>query len=322
MECAKSAARLPSPIALIGAGGFLGINLARHLAPRVDDLRCFGRRLSFPDALPGLRWIAGDAADAAVAAALAGCHTVIHLASTSTPATADRDIAADAQANLLASLRLFDRCVEAGVRRVVFISSGGTVYGIPAVVPTPESAPTLPITAYGVAKLAVEKYLEVYLRQRGLDYRVLRIANLYGPYQTADKQQGVVAAFLGRALRGEGLEIWGDGSVVRDYVYVEDVAEAVVGAVTHGGPSRVFNIGSGAGLSLADVIAAMEELLGRRLEKRFRTGRPVDVPVSILDCGLAQRELGWQARTPFAAGLRATAGWLAGQPAMPGAGPR
>lgn len=303
----------PARVALIGAGGFLGTYLARYLALRVPELRCFGRRQSFPGALSGLRWITGDTTHADsldVDAALAGCDTVIHLASTSTPANADRDIAADAQANVLASLRLFDRCVAAGVKRVLFVSSGGTVYGIPAVTPTPESAPTLPITAYGVAKLAIEKYLEVYRRQRGLDYRVLRISNVYGPFQTAEKQQGVVAAFLSKALRGEPLEIWGDGQVVRDYVYVDDVAEAVLAAMEHRGESRVFNIGSGAGLSLNEVIAAIEALLGRNLEKRYRTGRPVDVPVNVLDCGLAGRELNWSAHTIFRDGLRFTAEWI------------
>lgn len=307
---ANPISRLPSSVALIGAGGFLGTNLARHLAPLVADVRCFGRRQAFPEALAGMHWITGDLADAAVDDAIAGCDTVIHLASTSTPATADRDIVADARDNLLASLQLFDRCVAAGVRRLVFISSGGTVYGIPTVTPTPETAATLPITAYGVAKLAIEKYLEIYRRRHGLDYRVLRVSNLYGPYQTAEKQQGVVAAFLDRALRGEALEIWGDGRVVRDYVYVADVAEAVAATLAYDGGQRVFNIGSGSGLSLLDVIAAIEGVLGGSLDKRFKAGRPVDVPVSVLDCALARQAFGWHARTTFPDGLRLTAEWI------------
>lgn len=307
---ANPISRLPSSVALIGAGGFLGTNLARHLAPLVADVRCFGRRQAFPEALAGMHWITGDLADAAVDDAIAGCDTVIHLASTSTPATADRDIVADARDNLLASLQLFDRCVAAGVRRLVFISSGGTVYGIPTVTPTPETAATLPITAYGVAKLAIEKYLEIYRRRHGLDYRVLRVSNLYGPYQTAEKQQGVVAAFLDRALRGEALEIWGDGRVVRDYVYVADVAEAVAATLAYDGGQRVFNIGSGSGLSLVDVIAAIEVLLGHPVDRQFRPGRPVDVPVSVLDCGLARQELGWRAQTAFVEGLHLTADWI------------
>lgn len=308
-----STSHLPSPIAIIGAGGFLGANLGRSLAPHVEDLRCFGRRQSFPDALRDLHWIAGDISDADTAAldeTLAGCATVIHLASTSTPATADRNISADAQENIIGSLKLFDRCIAAGVKRVVFISSGGTVYGIPESTPIPESAPTQPITAYGVAKLAIEKYLELYRRQHGLEYRALRVANVYGPFQTGEKQQGVVAAFLSKALSGKAVEIWGDGQAVRDYVYVADVAEAVVAAIGHQGERRIFNIGSGVGLSLADIISAIEGLLGRSLEKHFKSARATDVPVNILDCGLAKTALGWQANTAFMDGLHLTADWM------------
>lgn len=309
----NSSVRLPSPVTLIGAGGFLGANLGLYLAPHVADLRCFGRRRSFPETLRGLRWIDGDISStdsAALDEALAGCNTAIHLASTSTPATADRNISADAQENIVGSLKLFDRCVAAGVKRVVFISSGGTVYGIPENTPIPESAPTEPITAYGVAKLAIEKYLELYRRQHGLEYCVLRVANAYGPFQTGEKQQGVVAAFLSKALSGKAVEIWGDGQVVRDYVYVTDVAAAVIAAMKHQGEHRIFNIGSGAGLSLNDIISAIEGLIGRKLEKHFRSARAVDVPVNILDCGLAKRELGWQADTSFRDGLHQTADWM------------
>lgn len=299
----------PFRVALIGAGGFFGTNLARYLAPQVTELRCFGINQSFPEAMQGLIWVSGNMTDTSLAEVLSGCDTVIHLASTSAPGT-DLNISADAEANLMASLRLFDRCVAAGVKRLVFISSGGTVYGIPNHTPIPESAPTLPITPYGVAKLAIEKYLEVYLRLHGLDYRVLRISNIYGPYQTTAKKQGVIAAFLSEALRGEPLEIWGDGKVVRDYLYVEDAAAAVLAAMHHEGSDRIFNIGSGLGMNLNEVIAAIENLLGLPLEKNYRPGRPVDVPVNILDCSLARSKLGWHADTTFAQGLVKTADWM------------
>ncbi len=300
---------LPNRVALIGAGGFFGTNLARYLSPQIADLRCFGLHQSFPEAMQDLTWISGGMTAPGLVDVISGCDTVIHLASTSAPGT-DLDISADAEANVMASLRLFDQCVAAGVKQVVFVSSGGTVYGIPSHVPIPESAPTQPITAYGVAKLAIEKYLEVYARLRGLDYRVLRISNLYGPYQTTAKMQGVVAAFLAKALRGEPLEIWGDGKVVRDYVYVEDAAAAVVAAMRYQGAERIFNIGGGMGMSLNEVIAAIETLLGRGLEKRYKLGRAVDVPVNILDCALAKLELGWTARTVFAQGLEKTSAWM------------
>lgn len=299
-----------SSVALIGAGGFLGINVARHLETRVQELRCFGRRCSFPDALQGFNWITGDITDKqSVVEAIKGCKTVVDLASTSTPASADIDIAADAQANIVSTLKLLDSCVLAGVQRVIFISSGGTVYGISSIVPTPETAPTIPITAYGVAKLAVEKYLEVYRRLRGLDYRILRVSNIYGPFQTAEKRQGVVAAFMRRAINGMPLEVWGDGKVVRDYIYVGDVVDAIERSICHQGETRILNIGSGTGVSLLEVISTIEKLLGHPLERVFSHARPVDVPVSILDCAVAARELGWTARTGLAEGLAQTLNW-------------
>jgi UDP-glucose 4-epimerase len=297
-------------VAVIGAGGFLGTNLARFLASRVEDVRCYGRRRAFPEALQGLSWATGELTDARLAETVAGCDVVIHLASTSTPATADRDILADAEANVMGSLRLMEHCVAGRVGRLVFISSGGTIYGIPATIPTPESAPTDPITAYGAAKLAIEKYLEIFRRQHGLDYRVLRVANVYGPYQTAEKGQGVVAAFLARALADQALEIWGDGQVVRDYVFISDVAEAIWAAMRHDGAHRVFNIGGGTGASVLQIAAAIEQLVGHPLQRRFHPARPVDVPVSILDHSLATHELGWQPAVNLEQGLVQTLEWM------------
>jgi len=296
-------------VALIGAGGFFGTNLARYLSSRIDDLRCFGLHQSFPEAMQDITWVTGDLASPILVDILAGCDTVVHLASTSSPGT-DLDISADAKANVMTSLHLFDQCVAVGVKRVIFISSGGTVYGIPNLVPIPELAHTHPITAYGAAKLAIEKYLGVYARLHGLDYRVLRISNLYGPFQTTAKMQGVVAAFLSKALKCEPLEIWGDGKVIRDYVYVEDAAEAVLAAMRYTGAERIFNIGSGMGMSLNEVIVSIEILLGRSLEKIHRIGRAVDVPVNVLDCSLAKRELYWAANTDFSHGLEATSAWM------------
>ncbi len=302
-----------SAVAVVGAGGFLGINVARYLATRVRELRCFGRRCSFPDALQGFNWIVGDITDGqSVVKAIKGCDTVVHLAGASTPASADIDIVADAQVNIVGTLKLLDSCVLAGVRRVIYISSGGTVYGIPSIVPTPETAPTLPVTAYGVAKLAIENYLKVYKRLYGLDYRVLRVSNIYGPFQTAKKQQGVVAAFLRRAVNGMPLEVWGDGKVVRDYIYVGDVVDAIDRSISHEGDTRTFNIGSGTGVSLLEVIDVIERALGNPLERIFSHGRPVDVPISILDCAVATHELGWRAQTGIVEGFAHTLDWARG----------
>lgn len=301
--------------AVLGAGGFIGTNMCRTLAGKVASLRAFGRRQSFPEALRGCNWIPGDFADpTSLPAALDGCDVVFHLVNATTPASANVDKVADLNANVIGTLQLLEACRATGVRRVVFVSSGGTIYGIPQQVPTPESAPTNPITAYGISKLAIEKYLGLYEYLHGLEYRVLRVANPFGPYQTALKNQGVIAAFLGRALTGKPIELWGDGSVTRDYVYIDDMVDALLRAATHEGPGRIFNIGSGEGRSLNDIVTAINTQLGAKVSVERRPGRPVDVPVSILDTTLAARELGWQACTPFEEGLRNTIGWMRSMP--------
>jgi len=296
---------------ILGAGGFLGTNLSRALVHQGHSVRAFGRRMTFPDALQGCDWIPGDFTDSAsVASAIDGCEVVFHLVTATTPANANVDKIADLNANVINTLHLLNACRETGVRRVVFVSSGGTIYGIPNQVPTPETASTNPITAYGISKLAIEKYLGLYQHLYGLEYRVLRLANPFGPFQTALKNQGVIGAFARGVLAGKPIEIWGDGSVTRDYVYVDDVVEALVLAATHEGLGRIFNIGSGEGRSLNDIVAAIVGLLGEKIPVNYCPGRPVDVPVSVLDTALAQKELGWRARTPFEEGLRNTLDWM------------
>lgn len=297
--------------AVLGAGGFIGTNLCRALVGRVDTLRAFGRRQSFPDAMHGCDWIPGDFTDpTCLSAAIAGCDVVFHLVNATTPASANVDKIADLNANVVSTLNLLNACRETGVRRVVFVSSGGTIYGIPNQVPTPEMAPTNPITAYGISKLAIEKYLGLYEHLYGLEYRVLRVANPFGPYQTTQKNQGVIAAFARRALASKPIEMWGDGSVTRDYVFIDDVVEALMLAATHEGAGRIFNIGSGEGRSLSDIVTAINRLLGADIPVDHRPGRPVDVPVSILDTTFAATDLVWEPRAIFEEGLQATIEWM------------
>lgn len=297
--------------AVLGAGGFIGTNLCRALVGKVGALRAFGRRQSFPGAIRGCEWVEGDFTDpTCLPAAIAGCEVVFHLVNASTPAGANIDMIADLNANVVSTLRLLDACREVGVRRVVFVSSGGTIYGIPDQVPTPESAPTNPITSYGISKLAIERYLGLYEYLYGLDYRVLRVANPFGPYQTALKNQGVIAAFIRRALAGKPIEIWGDGSVTRDYVYIDDVVKALTLAATYDGSHRIFNIGSGEGRSLNEIAASIGKLLATEIPMIRRSGRSVDVPLSILDTSIATKYLRWRPYTSFEKGLSSTIAWL------------
>jgi UDP-glucose 4-epimerase len=299
----------PSCIVL-GGGGFLGINLCRRLVASGFRVRAFGRRCLFPESLGGAEWYQGDFSDgAALANALESFDTVFHLVHTTTPQSANLDIASDLESNVAATLTMLEHCRKLGMKRVVFVSSGGIVYGAPAVVPTPETAPTDPISAYGISKLAIEKYLELYRHLHGLDYRILRVSNPFGPFQVPHKNQGIVASLISRGLKGERVEIWGDGSVVRDFLYVDDVVDALLAAAEDRSAERIFNIGGGRGRSVREVIAAIENLLNLRLEIDWRRGRPVDIPVSTLAIERARDCLGWAPRTSFEEGLAKTIAW-------------
>jgi len=300
--------------AVLGASGFIGINLCRSLTGRVDTIRAFGRRQIPPEDLAGCEWIAGDFSNpTCLPHVIDGCDVVFHLINTTTPANANVDKIAELNSNVVSTLHLLDACRETAVKRIIFVSSGGTVYGIPNEVPTPETAATNPITAYGISKLTIEKYLRLYEHLYGLQYRVLRVANPYGPYQTAQGNQGVIAAFVRRVLAGKPIEIWGDGSVTRDYIYIDDVVEALELASIHVGSGRIFNIGCGEGRTLSAIVAAIERQLEKDISIQYRPGRPVDVPVSILDSTYAMRELGWRPRTRFDDGLYSTVMWMRGR---------
>ena len=293
---------------VLGGAGFIGSHLTDALARAGHRVRTFDR---VPPVLRGdCEILTGDFLNPDhLATALSGSEVVFHLISTTLPQASNDNPVFDAETNLLGTLRMLALCRRERVRKVVFVSSGGTVYGIPRTVPIAESHSTDPTCAYGIHKLAIEKYLHLEHVLHGLDYCVLRPANLYGERQRADVAFGAVAVFLDRALRGEPIRIWGDGSIVRDYVYVGDAVDAMLKAMAYAGDEKVFNVGSGAGTSLNDLVKRIEDVVGRRVAVEYTPRRAFDVPVNVLDSPLAKRVLGWSAATPLGAGIRKTYEW-------------
>lgn len=298
-------------VTVFGAGGFIGTNVCAALSLAGAKVHCFGRRSRLAIPYEPQSWFEAEFTDIdAVKAAVAGADFVIHLLGGSSPAVYNNAPAQEVMANIIPSLGLLDACRNAGVGRVIFLSSGGTVYGPDVMTPTNETAPTNPISAYGIGKLAVEKYLGLFHHLFGLDYRVLRVANPFGPYQLPNRGQGFIAQAIQCALDHEPIEIWGDGSIVRDYIYVADVANAVVRSLLHRGDERVFNIGSNVGLSLLDVISSIEHVVDKPFDITFLGSRPVDVQCSILDTSRAETSLGWKPQTDFLYALENTKNWL------------
>jgi UDP-glucose 4-epimerase len=302
-----------SRVLLLGGGGFLGGHIAEALDTVGASVRVFDRSTgAHMVALgPEVEFYKGDFGNPAdLTAALAGCPVVVHLISTTIPKTSNDDPVSDLETNLVSTVKFLEIARRTSVKRVVFASSGGTVYGTPTRVPIPEEHETRPVCSYGIHKLAIERYLELYHRLHGIDYCILRMSNPYGERQRGDAGQGAVAVFLDRALRGEAIEIWGDGSVVRDYVHVKDVAEAFVRATRYAGEPRTFNIGSGRGTTVVELLGMIEALTGRNVLRRHYPGRPFDVPVNVLDITRARVHLGWQPQYSLEQGLRRTFEWL------------
>jgi UDP-glucose 4-epimerase len=233
-----------------------------------------------------------------------------HLVSTTLPKDSNDNPVYDVESNLLGSLRMLQLAVHHRIRKVIFSSSGGTVYGIPRQTPIPETHATDPVCSYGVCKLAIEKYLHLFRTLHGLDYCSLRISNPFGENQRIASAQGAVTTFLYKALTGEPIDVWGDGSVVRDYVYVGDATRAMVAAInaeTHG---QSINIGSGRGQSVNDLLMAIERMTGKPVLRRYTAARQFDVQSNVLDIRRAKEILNWQPMLTLEEGLARTAALL------------
>ena len=305
-------------ITVFGGGGFIGSTIVDQLLKNGHEICVFERPRVAPyrEFVHGesVRWMTGDLTSVHdVTEAIEGVDAVIHLVSTTLPKSSNDDPIYDVQSNLVATLQLLNAMVAKRIGKIVFISSGGTVYGDPVYLPIDEMHPTDPKVSYGISKLAIEKYLLLYQHQHGIKANILRVANPYGERQRVETAQGAVTVFLDRALRGAPIEIWGDGTVTRDYLYVGDVADAFVRAVAYDGKESVFNISSGNGTSLNQIVGMIEDIAGHPVERIYRPGRPFDVPVSVLANARAKEELGWAPNITLDVGMKRTAAWLSDQ---------
>lgn len=299
-------------IAILGGGGFIGSAITDRLLLDTHTIRIFERPRVEPyrqfSANEDVEWIAGDFLSVNdISRAIDGVDVVLHLISTTLPGNSNKDMLYDVQSNLVATLQLLDVMLAKRIQKIVFISSGGTVYGNPKYLPIDENHPTEPLVSYGVTKLAIEKYLLLHQHLHEIKATIMRVANPYGQRQRVETAQGAVAAFLNKAMHRQPVEIWGDGTVTRDFIYVSDVAEAFARAVEYEGRFSTFNISSGVGTNLNQLADAVERILGQEIVRQYRPGRPFDVPVSILNNSLAKQELRWEPRVKLDEGLALTA---------------
>ena len=297
---------------IYGGGGFIGSHLAEELLSQgykvtVFDKLNFSQR-NLQNVVDKIRIIEGDFNNIIdIRKSLEDIDYVFHLVSSTLPAGSNENPVYDAESNLISSLRLFRECSDRKVKKVIFLSSGGTVYGVPDSIPISEEHPTKPICSYGIIKKTIEDYMYLFHQLHNLDYNVFRLSNPYGERQNPYAAQGAVAVFLNKILKDEEIVIWGDGEVVRDYIYIKDAAKALVTSLTADSKFKLFNLSAGIGYSLNQIIDVIKIVTGKTDVKiRYQEKRSFDVPVSVLDNSLIARELGWKPETSLNAGIEAT----------------
>ncbi|CAN7435183.1 GDP-mannose 4,6-dehydratase [Paraburkholderia hospita] len=296
-------------VLVLGGRGFLGTHFVDAFARCKIPVRIFDRRarqsldpasvdvIDSLDDMAGasnVEIVTGDfACGEGLADALDGVDLVYHFISTTVPSTSNANPISDVQSNLIGTLRLLEMMRDAGVRRIVYVSSGGTVYGNPLTLPVPETHPLQPLCSYGIVKVAVENYLHMHAELYGLTSNVLRVANPYGTHQHHIGVQGIIPTFFKKVAEGSPIEIWGDGSVVRDYIHVNDVVSALLRAGARD-QAGTFNIGSGIGHSVNEILEIVQRHIGQQANVRYLPQRNFDVARIYLDISKARLELDWQ----------------------------
>lgn len=242
--------------------------------------------------------------------ALTNVDYVLHLICSTLPAVSNENCIYDIESNVLPSLKLLDVLRKNTCTRLVFLSSGGTIYGNVEKLPIDEEAMTNPICSYGIGKLVIEKYLHLYHQLYGLDYRTARLSNAYGERQNRTSKQGLVATILDKALHDQTLHIWGDGSVVRDYIYVKDAVRCIQKILMYKGSERIFNVSSNRGYSVNEMIEEVRKVTGKKVTVTYGKERKFDVQDNVLSNSLAKRELGWEPKVDLNEGITRVCNWL------------
>jgi UDP-glucose 4-epimerase len=299
---------------VLGGNGFIGSHVVDQLLADGDSVRVFDRGPEhFRPPTPGVDYRLSSFDDIpALAEALEGIDIVYHLISTTVPSTSNKNPVYDIESNLVSTIRLLDLMRDSNTSRIVYLSSGGTVYGIPELSPIPESHSLRPICSYGVVKVSIENYLQMYHHLYDIEYVVLRASNPYGNRQGHIGVQGVIGTFMGKVITGEQIEIWGDGSVVRDFIHVDDLAKLCV-RVKDSSVSGMFNAGSGKGYSIREIVATLSTVSQIEIRPDYRPGRSYDVPQVVLDITKAKKEFSWKPGIKFMDGMLRTWDWVKAQ---------
>lgn len=295
-------------ILVLGGNGFIGSHLVDKLLREGHYVRVFDKNEEhYRKALNNVDYHLGEFGNRGLLSdALHEIDVVVHLISTTLPKTSNDDPVFDVQSNVIETLFLLEQCVAKKIKKIIFASSGGTIYGIPRSVPVFEEDPTNPICSYGISKLALEKYLYLYKQLHNLNFVIIRPSNPFGSRQNPFGIQGVIPVFLGKLLRNETIQIWGTGDVIRDYIYIDDLVNAFYASITYDTTSHIFNIGSGQGHSLNELLSIIKNVTGRNFSVKYTSARIYDIPKIYLDITKATSELNWEPHTSLEQGIQHT----------------
>jgi UDP-glucose 4-epimerase len=296
---------------IYGGAGFIGSHITDDLLRNKFDVTVFDKvnasTRNIEHVLDRIEYIEGDFNNAVdLRKSLKGKDYVIHLVSSTLPAGSNLNPYYDVETNLVSSINLLEECSRQSIKKIIFISSGGTIYGEPEKLPVPETHPTSPLTSYGIIKLTIEKYFELYRKLKNLDYIILRFANPFGERQNPKLGQGLICTFLHKIKYNQPLEIWGDGFVIRDYFYIKDGVKAVNLALRCNSKVKIFNIGSGKGLSVIQILEKFSKVLKLKFQSVYTNTRLFDVKSNVLDISRAKKILKWKPETNFDLALKKT----------------
>ncbi|MDH3311349.1 MAG: NAD-dependent epimerase/dehydratase family protein [Gammaproteobacteria bacterium] len=297
-------------ILLIGGGGYLGSQLANRLASEGQDVELLvhNQEKTVPPGLPV--HVGGLGNVALLRRILPSFDTVFHLASGTTPGVSARDPSLEAELNLFPTLRFLEVFQNHSQARLVFISSGGTIYGNPISSPVSEDAPLAPLSFYGAGKVALETFLTAYAHTQGGRLTILRPSNLYGPGQPHYFGFGVIRTMLQHLLDDSSMQIWGDGEAVRDFIYIDDLVEACVMSMMDPAPIGIYNVGYGTGYSIRQLVDIVRAVCHKNLQVEYRQGRKIDVRAIVLDSTRFRAATGWEPRISLETGISRTWSWL------------
>jgi UDP-glucose 4-epimerase len=304
-------------ILVLGADGFIGSNLTRVLLKekkyqiRAFDLFKDGQSRNLGDIRNKIEIFPGNFLNKDdLRKALRGIDYVFHFISLTTPGSSMNDPLIDVETNVKGTIVLLDECIVAKVKRVIFSSSGGAIYGNQGKKKYNEADPVNPISPYAISKLAIEKYLEYYKIHRGLDYLVLRYSNPYGPGQNIIGSQGIIPIFLNLIKEGSPVNIFGNGENFRDYIFIDDAVAITSKIFSKELKFSVYNIGCGSGTSINDVVRIMQRVTKKEVLKNHLSVRDIDVKSVALDIERVTKEAGDMNFTSFEKGIKKTWEWI------------